>query len=162
MDKKIFAQGMAVLAAAYPDYPVKKETMKVYQEALSNLNPIEFEQAVWAHINLHKWFPKVSEIKEQVLRLRNKGRPSAAERWGQLLAMAGGGGLGPMDVPTKRALGTLGGWSVFQFTPIEELNFRRKEFERTYTEALQEQDRDVLLGLEGHQEQKQVTHEPTL
>jgi len=41
----------------------------------------------------------------------------------------------------------------------KDLDFRRRDFERVYTEVLEEQDRQVLLGLEGL-EQKQVTYEP--
>ena len=156
LTEKQFLKGMRVLMSHWKEYDCPADTVDVYREAFKNLDPKEFEQAVWAHINLHKWFPKVSEIMEQVLRLRNQGRLTAPERWGQLLALAREGGLDPVDIPTKRALSTLGGWAVFQFTPIEELNFRRKEFERTYAEALEEQDRQALLGLEGQPEQKRL------
>ena len=155
-----FDNGFGILGSAYPEYVCTPQTIEVYRVALRTLQPEEFEKAVWAHINLHKWFPKVAEIKEQVLRLRNQGRPTAPERWGQLIIAAERGEDAPTDPATERALRIFGGWEKFGYTSLEELGYRRRDFERVYTEALEEQDRQVLLGLEGTPEQKQVTHEP--
>ena len=148
MDKKDFFDEMDKLAAAYPDYPLSDETLAIYFEDLGHLDFKEFFQAIKVHRLQRKWFPKISEILEAVLTLRNAGRPSAAERWGQLLVLASKGAPAPTDIPTVRALSTVGGWYEFQYANVDDLNFRRKEFERTYTEALAEEDRGALLGLE--------------
>ncbi len=161
LTEKQFLKGMGILMYHYKDYECPPETVDVYREALKKyLDPQEFEQAVWAHIKLHKWFPKVSEIMDQVLLLRNAGRPSAAERWGQLIIAAERGEGGPTDPATVRALQVCGGWDAFNRMEYKDLDFRRRDFERVYTEALEQEDRQTLLGLEGLQEQKQVTHEP--
>lgn len=156
LNREEFLKGMAVLMAAYPDYEVKPATAEVYFEDLQNLSPQEWEVAITLHRRQHKWFPKISEILEAVLALRNQGRPSAAERWGQLLELASRGVPAPTDIPTQRALSTVGGWDAFQYTNVDDLNYRRKEFERVYGEALAEEDRGALLGIEGPQEQKRL------
>ena len=154
MDKKDFFNEMDKLAAAYPDYPLTPETLAIYFEDLGTLDFRQFSQAVTLHRRQHKWFPKIAEILEAVLTLRNQGRPSAAERWGQLLELASRGAPAPTDVPSVRALSTVGGWDAFQFSPVYDLNFRRKEFERVYGEALAEEDRAALLGIAGPQGQR--------
>ena len=156
LDKKMFVKGMAILMAAYPDYPCSKETSEIYWQDLQHLQPAEWETAVTLHRRQHKWFPKISEILAAVLILRNQGRPSGAERWGQLLELASQGAPEPTDLPTKRALSTVGGWYAFQFEPEAELNFRRKEFERVYGEVMAEDDRAALLGIAGPQGQKRL------
>ena len=112
LTEKQFLKGMRVLMSHWKEYDCPADTVDVYREAFKNLDPKEFEQAVWAHINLHKWFPKVSEIMEQVLRLRNQGRLTAPERWGQLIIAAERGEGGPTDPATVRALQVCGGWDA--------------------------------------------------
>ena len=160
MDKKQFLDGMDKLTAAYPDYPLSEQTLALYFEDLGNLSPQDWDHAITLHRRQFKWFPKISELLGHVLTLRNAGRPSAAERWGQLLVLASRGAPAPTDTPTVRALLTVGGWDAFQFSPVDDLNFRRKEFERVYTEALAEEDRGALLGIEGTQGQKQIGEKP--
>lgn len=143
-----FLKGMAVLMAAYPDYEVKPATADVYFEDLQNLSPQEWEMAITLHRRQFKWFPKISELLGHVLTLRNQARPSAAERWGQLLELASRGAPAPTDIPTVRALSVVGGWHEFQFADLDQLNFRRKDFEKVYAEAMAEEDRGALLGLE--------------
>jgi hypothetical protein len=147
---------MALLVSCYPDYALKDGTMEAYWMFLNLMDGGEFERAVELHISQSKFFPKINEILSAALTLRNQGRPSAAERWGQLVVLAEQGAPAPTDTPTLRALSTVGGWDGFQFTAVNELVFRRKEFERVYTEALAEEDRLSLLGLEGPQVQKRL------
>lgn len=152
-----FLEGMKDLMDAFKDFDCPPDTVELYRRYLApRLTPQEWRSAIDLHIVQGKWFPKVSEINDAVLTLHNQGRPSAAERWGQLLELASQGAPEPTDLPTKRALTVVGGWHAFQFEPETDLNFRRKEFERVYGEAMAEEDRSALLGIEGAQEQRQL------
>ena len=149
MTEEGFLKGMFKLNLQWRDHEMPADAVALYRERLGMLTDQEFMAAVNHCIDFGDgWYPEISDLKRYVLTLRNQGRPSAAERWGQLLELASRGAPAPKDIPTVRALSTVGGWDAFQFSPVDDLNFRRKEFERVYAEAMAEEDRGALLGLE--------------
>ena len=157
MTEEGFLKGMFKLNLQWRDHEMPADAVALYRERLGMLTDQEFMAAVNHCIDFgDAWYPEISDLKRYVLTLRNQGRPSAAERWGQLLELASQGAPEPTDLPTKRALSTVGGWYAFQFEPEAELNFRRKEFERVYGEVMAEDDRAALLGIAGPQGQKRL------
>jgi len=153
MTEETFIKGMFKLASGYPDVSLTQPTIEAYRDRLWGLTDKEFEVAVDNCLDTCKWFPKIAELKGVVLALRNQGRPTAAERWGQLIIAAERGEGGPTDPATVRALQVCGGWEAFNRMEYKDLDFRRRDFERVYTEVLEAEDRGALLGLEGLQKQ---------
>jgi hypothetical protein len=136
-----FDKGMGILMAAYPDYKCTPETVDLYRELLSCLNPKDFERAVLNHVKNHKWFPKVSEILSTGL----PPRPSAIDAWQKLIAAAEAGVKPEMDFATRKALDFIGGWEQFGLTTYENLRFAFKAFKDAYMEA-QEHEARWLVG----------------
>jgi hypothetical protein len=141
MSEEVFMKGMAVLAAAYPDYVLKTETMGVYREFLQHLTPEQFGRAAKRHIARSPYFPKVSEILQAV----REDLPSALEAWNMLWTAAERGKKPELDAATERALTFIGGWEAMQYTDCNELRFRFKDFERAYQEG-QTQELEKLSG----------------
>ena len=148
MDEKVFAQGLFKLNLQWQDHEMPAEVVALYRERLGMVTNQEFVVAVNHCLDTCTWYPKIADLKKAVLTFRNQGRPSAAERWGQLIMAAERGEGGPTDPATVRALQVCGGWEGFNRMDYKDLDFRRRDFERVYTEDLEKQDRQALLGLE--------------
>jgi len=78
---------LGVLAAAYPNFDLKVQTIKIYCEMLDDLDPELLEQAAKAHMVTNKYFPSVAEIRENVGKLieRATNTPSPTEAWGEVV-----------------------------------------------------------------------------
>ena len=63
MEKNTFAKQMAYLSAAY-ECTVTKERVAVYWHQLGNLPDDAFSEAVVAHVNVSRNFPRVCELRE--------------------------------------------------------------------------------------------------
>jgi hypothetical protein len=145
MDKQIFIRGMAILAAGYPDYPLKDETMDLYWEFLQKMDNLTFERAVKGHISTSKWFPKISELMEAY---KNQ-QPTPLDTWSRLIAAAEVGTKPEMDKATERALRFIGGWEQFCITSYDALQYRFKDFREAYLEAREQDER-----------YNEITHKP--
>lgn len=146
LDKKIFAKGMAILSAVYPERECNESTTAAYWEFLKTFDTQDFEKVIKNHISQSKYFPKVCELKEELVRLRGFHRPTAAQAWENLIKDAEAGkDEFEGDEATSRALMAVGGWRTFSFTPFKDLAFRFRDFERTYNEALAQDDRQMKL-----------------
>jgi hypothetical protein len=152
LSEELFLKGMAILAAAYPEHVIKPETMKVYREFLSQLTPEQFERSARRHITRSPYFPKISEI----LKAAREDFPSAVEVWNKLIAGAEAGKKPELDPAAEKALAFIGGFNTVQYTPYPDLRFRFKDFERAYSEAL-DQKQDDLLQIQ--REVKQLEHD---
>ena len=142
---EIFDRGMAVLMAAYPDYPVTPETLKVYQTALNDagFTDLQFERVVWGHLKTKKWFPKISELIEA-------NKPTVLDLWNHLiLAAESGEKPADLDPVVEMALSLLGGWEQFSRTPYAELHRRYKDFKEAVESA---------ASTHIHQEVQQLEH----
>ena len=124
LNEELFLKGMAILAAAYPETPCTRETMKVYETVLNEVGftDKQFERVIWKHIKTKKWFPKISELIEA-------NKPSTLDFWNRLiLAAEAGEKPDDLDPAVESALGLLGGWEQFSRTPYDELIRRYKDF----------------------------------
>lgn len=74
---------VAVLQAAFPRAEVDEATLKVYSQALRDLDIDEARTAVWSVVRTSRFFPTVAEIRGEYLR-RFIDAPSPAEAWAQI------------------------------------------------------------------------------
>lgn len=144
MDREVFKQGMLILSALYPDYPLKEETIELYWSFLKDLGNVDFERAVKRHVSTCKWFPKVNELLQAV---QAQG-PTVIDTWNLLLAAAETGQKPELDAATEKALAALGGWDNFQYAPFDDLQWRFKDFKAALLEA---RARDTLALAGGEQ-----------
>lgn len=74
---------LAILAASYPRFELKNETVAAYFEMLKDLSAVDLKAASLRCANEGDWFPSVHQIRKAVaenLRQAN-GVPSAYEAW---------------------------------------------------------------------------------
>jgi hypothetical protein len=76
-----------MLQAAYPRMQFGKESLKVYEMALADIEPKLLRTAVLRHISTSKWFPTIAELRQAAteIMLQTDGQLSAPEAWGELL-----------------------------------------------------------------------------
>lgn len=145
LDKKIFLKGMTLLGAAF-DKEVNEALLEVYWMDLKDFDPKDFERVVTNHRRTAKFFPKISELREELVRLKGFHRPTASDAWDDLLRAAETGEKPELDEITEKALSVCGGWDNFQFMSYHDLQFRRKDFLTVYNDGLERQDRQIKLG----------------
>jgi len=83
------ARMMAVLAAAYPNMTIRRETIEVYVADLSDLPDDVLDAACsYCRANL-KFFPTIAELREAAARLQSGAAslPPAGEAWGEFIRL---------------------------------------------------------------------------
>jgi hypothetical protein len=83
---KMIMRTLSVLAAAYPTFDLKPETIKVYVRLLEDLPDSLIEQAAIAHIASSTFFPTVAELRKAALVLLDGQNPlpTALEAWSEV------------------------------------------------------------------------------
>jgi hypothetical protein len=78
---------LGVMAAAYPNFDLKEQTIQVYCKMLADLDPVLLEEAANMHIATGKFFPTIAELRGSVATLMERGFciPSAMEAWGEVV-----------------------------------------------------------------------------
>lgn len=147
MDKTTFNKGMAILMASYPEYECKPETLQAYREFLKDFDPADFEKVIKNHISQSRFFPKICELKEELVRLKGFHRPTAAQAWEGLIKAVEADVKPLMDEATERAMrAACGDWQGLTLLTYKEMPFALKRFQETYNEAIAHDDRQVKLG----------------
>lgn len=84
-DSSEIAQVLSFLAAAYPRFEVKADTVRAYCAMLADV-PIDDlrRAAVWCIAN-SQWFPAVSELRAAIAETAEDRAPDADEAWNQVL-----------------------------------------------------------------------------
>ena len=77
---------LAVVSAAYPNFNLKPETIKVYLKLLADLPDDLLEEASLAHINRSAFFPTIAELRGAASDLleRQNPLPTALEAWSEV------------------------------------------------------------------------------
>ncbi len=117
MDKVEFAKILATLAALYPRYELKKETIAAYHAILGDLS-VDLLRAAALQIASRDspWFPAAGELRAAAFRLleREAGVPSAGEAWGEVckrIGDTGSWGTPEFTHPLiQEAIEGIGGW----------------------------------------------------
>jgi len=77
------------MAAAYPNFQIRKDTITVYVEMLKDIPPEELDRAAKLVLVRSKFFPTIAEIREAVAELRTEGQRagilSAVDAWNSVL-----------------------------------------------------------------------------
>jgi hypothetical protein len=81
LDRSAFAAFMLGLGEVYGE-PVSDARMEIYFGALADLELDEIQQAATAHVRLHKFFPRPSELRDAVL---GASEDRADLRWNDML-----------------------------------------------------------------------------
>lgn len=77
---------LAVISAAYPNFDLKPETVRVYLKLLADLPDELLEEASLAHIAQSHYFPTVAELRTAVLAVLEKRNPlpTGLEAWAEV------------------------------------------------------------------------------
>lgn len=152
LSRQDFNRGWALLLGAYPEYlkdrtPDQiKGTLEVYWSSLKDFDPKDFERVIQAHIFQKKFFPRISELREELVLLRTSNRATAAEAWLTALQAAERDRKPEGDEALTAALRVFGGWERYRLMSYREIEFRFKDFERAYNSAIRHEDRLIQLG----------------
>jgi hypothetical protein len=153
LSEEVFLKGMIMLGAAFPDYQATEQTFEVYREMLKDFDPKDFERVVKNHIAQSRFFPKVCELREELVRLRRFNRPTAVDAWNALYKVLEERRAPKFDESIERALRVIGGWEGFRRMTYKDLRFFWKDFERAYNEEMEREDRKLRIGCDLYQPQ---------
>ena len=84
--EQVIVQVLGVLAAAFPQFNLTKETGAVYSRVLSDVPDELLQHAALDCVSKCKWFPTVSELRDAALSIKRigAGEPSAFEAWDEV------------------------------------------------------------------------------
>ena len=106
------ARTIAVMAAAYPNATITRETIQVYAHDLSDIPDDVLDLAAADCRATCKWFPTIAEIRAAAARIQSGADtlPPAGEAWGEFVRLASRhADMPPIDNPilekTIRAMG---------------------------------------------------------
>lgn len=101
------AQILVVLAASYPRFELKKETVAAYVEFLHDLPADELRMAARDCAVSKDFFPSVHELRQAVAEMHREkmGVPSAFDAWQEVCGH-------PKDGLSRRVLENAGGWVI--------------------------------------------------
>ncbi len=113
-DPALLARSLEMLALAYPDKQLSRQSLQVYLENLADIPSQILDAAVRAHIQSNPFFPRVSELRQAARKLTG-GQPFEALE------------DNPYDRLTRQAV------------ELEEAFYRRGELDASAWERLAEQ-----------------------
>lgn len=153
MTRADVAEILAVLAAAFPEVELDTETTATLWEImLADLGFDETQAAVMELIATHKWFPRIAEVRQLVVRNRLEDRTFTA-----FYAYLRRGGAPQGDIE-KEALKLCGGrWEMNNTTRP---GLWRKQLKETYEDLLAEKHRQEnikAMQLDGVRRRRQLT-----
>lgn len=146
MNEREVASIVAVIAAAFPQWPATKETVAIYADALSDVDYNEARKAIREIILTEDRWPTVARIRRQVAHRLGLLAPSSAEAWSEVNSACATSGANvrqtwshPVLAETVNALGW---YNICASTNRETL---RAQFTRSYEDSQKRHDVDVLL-----------------
>lgn len=139
LDKKIFAMGIAVLKASFPNSKVTTDdcTMDVWYELLSDLDTQQFQEGIKQVVKNSRFFPSIAEIRETSLGTGQQSTEAKAlQAWQKVkigVRRAGYMNSVKFDDPVvHNVLAGMGGWKKFCSLPEEDERFYRPQFLKSY------------------------------
>ena len=88
MDKREAASVVAVIAAAYPQWPASKETVAVYADALADLSHADAMAAVRDLILTEDRWPTVATIRRRAADRAGILAPTSTQAWAEVVGQA--------------------------------------------------------------------------
>ena len=135
---------MGVLAAAYPTFPLTKETISVYARVLTDIPDELLQMASLDSISKGKFFPTLAELRDSAISIRTNraGQPSAFEAWeevARLIRRKGHGDTPEFSNPwIATAVRQIGGWNVICMS--ENMTADRARFFEAFQDAERRND----------------------
>jgi hypothetical protein len=128
---------MGKLSMAFP-VELTDELLSIYEEYLQDIESEELKYAINGIITNGKFFPKISEIREEVIKNRfiKENIPSAADAWSEVQRQIHDKGYYQLPIWThpivEEVMETIGGWSYL--TSALEINLEtvRAQFLRIF------------------------------
>jgi len=77
---------LATLAAGYPNFTLREETVRVYAEMLADIDADILRSASAKCLADCKWFPTIAELRQAATELSRPRLRAGAEAWGDVLA----------------------------------------------------------------------------
>jgi hypothetical protein len=149
MNAREAAAIVALVAAAYPQWPVTKETVAVYADSLSDLPASLVTEAVRSLIRTDDRWPTVATIRLRVAGDAGVLAPSAAEAWAEVTRGAVAVGrtrLPEFSHPTVESAVQAIGW--YNLCATENLDTMRAQFTRIYEDGRRRHD-SAMVGKDG-------------
>jgi len=149
MNAREAAHVVAVIAAAYPQWPASVETVAVYADSLADLNAKLTLDTVKALILVEDRWPTVATIRRSYASRLGVLAPSPSEAWGEIVEQSNIAGRNapptfshPAITETVRIFGW---WNLCNSTNMDTL---RAQFTRMYAETQKRLDH-LMLGNPG-------------
>lgn len=146
-DKEV-ARILAMVAAAYPNYTLTKETAQVYARLLADVPVEALQAAAMQHTTQSKWFPAVAELRDIAFGFMSGANdiPTALEAWAEVKREVMHEHVAKFSHPlVKRAVDTLGGLSAYGQSDIDDEASWRARFVQSYEELRGRAMRNVTM-----------------
>lgn len=141
-DAKAFAILMTATGELY-GRDVSRELMRMMFDALADLSFEQVKAGINGHVNSPdggQFFPKPADVrrqlvgtaKEQAAQVEDRGSVAWAAIQHQIRRVGSYGSLELEDKQALAAVKAMGGWSYLCQTPLDKMEWRRKEFLRMY------------------------------
>ena len=113
-DRRFVAEMCGVLAAAYPRFTLRKDTIEVYARCLADMPDAVLEAAAKDCIARSRFFPTVAELREAAHGITHAGEETAYEAWEQVMRSFRMCDKCPSfrNPRTNKALDGIGGWRL--------------------------------------------------
>jgi hypothetical protein len=147
MNAREAAQVVAVIAAAYPQWPASVETVAIYADSLADLAAEETLATVRQLILVEDRWPTVATIRRAYASRLGVLAPSPSEAWGQVVEQSTIAGRNVSPSFTHPAITEtvriFGWWNLCHSTNPDTL---RAQFTRMYAETQKRLDHQVLAN----------------
>ena len=145
MNSREAASVVALIAAAFPQWPASRETVAVYVDLLSDLSLEAARSAVKELVLTEDRWPTVASIRRAAANRAGLLAPSAAKAWAEVNEACANSGRDHLQKWSHPVITTtvhsLGWYNICTSTNRETL---RAHFTRSYEDAKQDNDRTVL------------------
>jgi hypothetical protein len=145
MNEREAASVIAILAAAFPQWPASRETVAVYVDALVDLDHQQVREAVRELIFTEERWPSIAAIRRQVAIRSHVLAPTPVDAWAEVTRHSANGGRKSLpawsDPAISETVTAIGWWNICASSNLETL---RAQFLRLYEEVRKRSDATVL------------------
>jgi hypothetical protein len=150
MDKREAASLVAILAAAFPQWPASRETVAVYVDLITDLDYDSTRLAIRELLTMEDRWPAIATVRRYSASHAGLLAPTPSEAWSEVRVCASQGGSHTRPSFTHLAItdtvASIGWWEITHSTNLETL---RAQFLRLYADNQKRRDRDVLSPSDG-------------
>lgn len=145
MNPREAASLVAIISAAYPQWPASRETVAVYADALGDLEHDDALAAVRDLVLTEDRWPTVATIRRRTAQRAGLLSPTPSEAWAEIRRLTSTGLASTLDAFSHPAIAetvaSIGWWELCHSTNPETI---RAQFLRLYADAQKQNDTEVL------------------